>query len=1451
VPGDAPLDPNSRLRRDIARQVRGAFLLAAVGLTLGVFLMPHGDELLLIHVRSRDLAGARRALAARDARGVSTVSSVVAHSELFLLEGRVDEALVDLESFVAAHRENAAAWRRLARLYQHAQRFDDQLRALAEVYRLEPSPDLARRLVTLYRWAGNESLEAARLRDLVRHDHADAAETLRSARLDAALGQPAAALATLERLAAREPDAFEYPDLELFASLLVDAGRTDTLSARVQALPLVRDDPALLSQLAVTMRRWGWITPAVRLFDTVHGHVPLPALLAGRARAAAGSALARGVLRDLMQIDAARPLADEPREEGVKLALSLRDEPAADALLSRAARPNPEVVALAISDAVARGARPRAQWLISRFGDAGLAADSPLLALELAAERGDRARAAAWIERMDASGVSDPLDVAAIAQVEARLGREAQAFGRLATLVRTGDAPGWAATDLTLLATRLSRVADALTALAPDAAAPIEPERRRAWAQLAAEHHRVDLLTAWMRNSTLTPADAPALRDVYYALSTARELDAAVTTAERLVALRASADDAVLLAQAFIADGRPRDALAPLRAAGLRTGEARAAYDSALARVLIGPDGTADLRAEALRLLRAPREAQGLEGRRALVEALLAAGERASLVNDVLQLAATDLDTWLSALVESAQAGGRMHHAAALIAGADGGLAALDERRRTDRVRALLELDASDGVLLPELRRLAFEQGNGWISVYDDHLGRAERSGEQIALWTTFGLAPESPSALRRAAAARLVEVGKPLAAADVYEALGVNAGPGDGDVKQLLSLWGSTKNQHRIDWLMSRLLSSPQSDRAEWMRHLVNAQGSNRIAAAFPHLPTDPTPDFVDAWLGAMRAAGDRAALSRAIGQITARTDTRTETLREAGRAALAENLPALVVQAFRLVAEREPNDREAVRWLGTLSFYDRRIDEARRYLTAYEALGGEEAEPLYQLAELTREEGRATEARRLYERALVRLSEPVTGAGRPGVAEQTLLANVLVRLDERSRAAAVFESLLAGAPGSGHTRADFVAALLQWGHYERAWRVLGSAPEGEAGAAVDDGSARRLDLLRLQWLNVKGRYADARQVVESLEARYPADVDVRLARAAFDAARGRAAQAEEQYAAIRRDAPDRPDVAELVALQGRQRQPKASMQLESRDIRGAWSSTSTVASLEQRLTRDVPLTIVAERLDVKGTQLLMADGHVGAFSRGQTRFEAAITAPLAAGASLAASLFGTADGVGVGASYTRHDLRGAWKATADYGRPFWELVESAAGDGRRDRLGLQRDWRFGADASGWAVLDLNRYRLSSSAPLMGGERRAAEAAASTAALTLGFVRTVHRSSPSLALQYGMDKEHVVASTRIAAFDGRLFAPIPLVSREVHLAGVVARFPVRRLWDIEAGGGYTVDRLGGRGSFASARATALPGRRIGLDLWGERRLYSLATTQQALRGGARVTVRF
>ena len=212
---------------------------------------------------------------------------------------------------------------------------------------------------------------------------------------------------------------------------------------------------------------------------------------------------------------------------------------------------------------------------------------------------------------------------------------------------------------------------------------------------------------------------------------------------------------------------------------------------------------------------------------------------------------------------------------------------------------------------------------------------------------------------------------------------------------------------------------------------------------------------------------------------------------------------------------------------------------------------------------------------------------------------------------------------------------------------------------------------------------------------------------------------------------------------------------------------------------------------------------------------------------------------MFATRAGAGGGLTVALDDVRGRTEFIVETGRPFWDFLESAANDGRRDRVGVQRHWRLRPDTAAWAQFGWNRYRLAS------------DAEARTTALTLGFVRTVRRASPAITLQYGLDKEHRTSATVANADDGQAFMPIPLLSREVHLVGAIGRFSVREAWDIETTGGYTVDRLGGRGSFLTARTSPRPGARVGLSLWVDRRRYAVATSQQVLGTGAQIVVRF
>lgn len=1422
-----------------------AVALAAVALIAGAVLLPRGDELMLIHVRNRDV---ERAQAMMGTDGAShTTNSIATHGELFELEGRVDKALKEAEDFAAAHPADVAAWTHLAKLYASAQRQDDWTKALATIYRLAPTEERARELASHYHRSGDAESEAAMLHNVIGFGHARADELVRSARLEATAKRFDRSHDAIEQLRRREPRAIDYPTMELLASVLIERKQVDQLAQTFQTLPLAMEDPSVLPTLATALTGWGHSDAALSLLRPVTGRTPLPEWLTAFAIQARGTKEARRAAATLVGIDAMRPLAADPLRELVALELSLSDYDAVEHILSAHAHDRqPAVVAAAIGHAVKNGQRARAQRFVSLAGDDGLTV-SPMLALDLAIERADVPAADRWIAAIEAAGRPSPQDAAALAQFEVALGRHDRALTRLTALASTGRAPIWALGNLTTLAVVLHRQTEALAALTPVVADSVDA--RAAWARLAISMDRLDLVDSWFASGPPRSGEAQALKDVYYALSDRHESRLALSAARRLH----EASDAVR-------DGSGR--MGPVQQA-----DAALIYDTALRDAYVaGLDVGGELKDVFAARLTTPSLPD--THRAMVVDGLWRVGERASIYDAILDMAARDLDTWLTPLTGSAKAKGDTTRAVTLVSSALRSTASdgRDPARRESLVRALLELDAPDDVVLPALDDLAHTVGNTWVFAYDERLAKRSQASRRLDLWWSVGTSPRSSVAERRAAAARLHDLGAPAKAAQVLEPLVASAGPADPDVVMLTSLWGPNATAAQRAWITARLKTASSAEQPLWMTHLVNAGGARDVLSVVPDLPASASPALAGAWLQAVRTAGPRRTYQSAIEKAVAADGLSDGALRIVGRAALGEGLYALAQRAFEGVIKRRSADLDAMRWLGAIAFYRGQHEDAELWLSTYEAGGGHEAEPLFQLGELALARDEDERARTFYSRALEQLS-----AGTATDVSPSLVATIYVRLGQRDRARAAFETLLSSpvtngvAGGLDHVRADYASTLMQWGDDAGARRVLGldqpplraSIRPSKRGAPVrvrtaeaspnstpaqasdlDRNGERRLDLLRVQWLSSHGRYADAERLLGSLGQRFPGDADVLVAQGAFDADRGRSAQAAANFEAARRQAPDREDIARLVDDRQRQEAPHFEVQRTDRSIEGGWEQQSTLASFQARLTDRVKAAVSFERLRLWPSRVL---GLLGGprVDQEPTRFEGSVSATVATDTTATATVYGTEGGLGAGASVRRDDLYGAWRVAVDRRRPYWDISESAGYDGRQDRVLIERQLRWGSTTSAWAQVGWNRYSfpfgLSQSSSGFG----------------FGVSRVVWRRQPLLSLQYGLDLVRVRGSgadPRLA--DGGTAYIVPITNREVHLFAATTRFRMSP-WDVNATAGYDIDRLGGRGPVFGFRLTPPASARVGLEVWGDWSLYSVVTTQRVRTAGVALRVGF
>jgi hypothetical protein len=191
----------------------------------------------------------------------------------------------------------------------------------------------------------------------------------------------------------------------------------------------------------------------------------------------------------------------------------------------------------------------------------------------------------------------------------------------------------------------------------------------------------------------------------------------------------------------------------------------------------------------------------------------------------------------------------------------------------------------------------------------------------------------------------------------------------------------------------------------------------------------------------------------------------------------------------------------------------------------------------------------------------------------------------------------------------------------------------------------------------------------------------------------------------------------------------------------------------------------------------------------------------------------------------------YGHTDSTGRLHLQVEYRRPFWEFVEGIAGYGTRDRAEFHRNQRLGRYLDARVTVAANRYGLN-------GDDNVARSAGLDGGLTFVFLR----SNPFVAAEYAFDIEN-----------SRFVRPetVPLVSREVHSAILSSQVRLSRHVVAEGYGGYSWDRLGGRGPFQGGRLTSGGPGRLGFQISYDRRLNSIATGQMVHRAGAYIHWRF
>jgi hypothetical protein len=391
---------------------------------------------------------------------------------------------------------------------------------------------------------------------------------------------------------------------------------------------------------------------------------------------------------------------------------------------------------------------------------------------------------------------------------------------------------------------------------------------------------------------------------------------------------------------------------------------------------------------------------------------------------------------------------------------------------------------------------------------------------------------------------------------------------------------------------------------------------------------------------------------------------------------------------------------------------------------------------------------------------------------------------------------------------------------------------------PRGPADPEAEALGQRRLALLRAQWYSAQGAGGAELRTLSALAQQAPDEVRVLTALGSAERRIGWRRRAVATFdRALAADRAD-PEVRKLLADMRAERAPRARFDVEGKSVHNEWQTASQRSEGLRAISDALQIGGRLELLRFDATRVRRPSGEIGPLQRSLQRGEAWLDFDTRGGASWMVSAFGADSGPGLGAGFVRPQPSGRWTVQAEVNRPFWEFAEGLADGGTRDRAAIERRQRLWRRADAWVVASVNRYAIDEGA------------CARTTGVSGGVIVAVREAAPFVALSYGLDKESLREATQRIDATGATFAPVPIVSREIHVPGVQLRQSVGRAVALDVYAGYAVDRLGGRGVVAEAHVRWSRGR-TAAEVWVDRRLQTLTATTTVTRIGGGVVVRF
>ena len=643
--------------------------LGTVAVALSLALVPRGWELAQLSMEAGDPWRAAAILEAKVTAGDRSPATIAALARARAGTGDATGAAQLLEALVAERPRDPAALRALAEVQRTARRTDGLIRTLERLQEIAPTVPRERELARLYGAAGRSADQLALLRNLVARATAEPNDYLVLAKLEASMGRPLAGVGVLQVLGTRRPQAVDASLVGLELRLMLAGGEAEQALQRAdQWLQGRRDLAESGPLLAGSLTTGGRPDLAVTLLERYTGADTDLRLIAALSQAESDAGHPAAGLQRLERLD---PTGDAGSKQAallrLRLALVIGD---IDRTMAAAERLGWAVVPDDLLQSVAAAALMAGQaetlQRLAALGEERLAF-TPILVARLRLAVGDADGARRWSDRAMATLTGQPELALQVVELELQLERRDRAAALLLGPVLTDPAlPPATLPTVARLLIRSGQAGAGVPALAALRRSQPSAAVDEAWALAAAAAGHGDAVAAWLAAPGHAAPAINLLQDLLHLALDAGARGLALTTAERLVTARGSAEESLLLARLLFEAKQPRRALERLRALPPGT----AVPEDLHTAVLVGAWRQGAPVAEEMRGLARRRLAAAATPaeRDAAIALLLELRAHAEVLPVLRTLAVEAPGRWLWTYSSTAAAAGRPGDAAALMA---------------------------------------------------------------------------------------------------------------------------------------------------------------------------------------------------------------------------------------------------------------------------------------------------------------------------------------------------------------------------------------------------------------------------------------------------------------------------------------------------------------------------------------------------------------------------------------------------------------------------------------------------------------------------------------------------------------------------------------------------------------------------------------------------------------